>query len=69
MEKQAWYIGCDESEIAERVLLIGDPGRVARLAEQLKDVHWVKENRGLRTISGFHKGVRVTACAFGMGGP
>jgi uridine phosphorylase len=69
LEKQAWYIGCDESEIAERVLLIGDPGRVARLAEQLKDVHWVKENRGLRTISGFHKGVRVTACAFGMGGP
>ncbi|OJU20139.1 MULTISPECIES: nucleoside phosphorylase [unclassified Sphingomonas] len=69
MTKRAWYIGCDQSEIAERALLIGDPARVARLAAQLDEVHWVKENRGLRTISGFHKGVRVTASAFGMGGP
>jgi uridine phosphorylase len=67
--KRAWYIGCDESEIADRVLLIGDPGRVSRLAALLDDVHWVKENRGLRTMSGYHRGVRVTASAFGMGGP
>lgn len=69
MAKRAWYIGCDENEIADRVLLVGDPGRVSRLAAILDDVHWVKENRGLRTISGYHKGVRVTASAFGMGGP
>lgn len=69
MTKRAWYIGCDESEIADRVLLIGDPARTSRLAEMLDDVHWVAENRGLRTLSGYHKGVRVTASAFGMGGP
>lgn len=67
--KRAWYIGCDASEIADHVLLIGDPGRVSRLADMLDDVHWVKENRGLRTISGYHRGMRVTASAFGMGGP
>ncbi len=69
MTKRAWYIGCDASEIADRVLLIGDPARTSRLAEMLDDVHWVAENRGLRTVSGRHKGVRVTASAFGMGGP
>ncbi len=69
MTKRAWYIGCDASEIAERVLLIGDPARTSRLAEMLDDVHWVTENRGLRTVSGLYRGVRVTASAFGMGGP
>ncbi len=69
MSKQAWYIGCDESEVAQRVILIGDPARVSRLALLLTDVHWIAENRGLRTITGTYKGTRVTAAAFGMGAP
>ena len=69
MNKQAWYIGCDESEIAERVILIGDPARVSRLASMLKDVHWIVENRGLRTITGTYEGQKVTVAAFGMGAP
>ncbi len=69
MRKQAWYIGCDESEIAERVILIGDPARVSRLASLLDDVHWIAESRGLRTITGTYRGQRVTAAAFGMGAP
>ncbi len=69
MSKQAWYIGCDESEIAERVILIGDPARVSRLALLLSDVHWIAESRGLRTITGTYQGHRITAAAFGMGAP
>lgn len=69
MSKQAWYIGCDESEVAERVILIGDPARVTRLAPLLDDVHWIAESRGLRTITGFYKGQRITVAAFGMGAP
>lgn len=69
LSKQAWYIGCDESEIAERVILIGDPARVSRLALVLNDVHWITENRGLRTITGTYEGQKVTVAAFGMGAP
>jgi uridine phosphorylase len=69
LSEQAWYIGCDESEVAERVILIGDPARVIRLALLLTDVHWITESRGLRTITGTYKGQRVTVAAFGMGAP
>ena len=69
LSKQAWYIGCGESEVAERVILIGDPARVGRLAMLLTDVHWVTESRSLRTITGSYGGQKVTAAAFGMGAP
>ena len=47
MEKRAWYLGCTSDQIAERVILIGDPGRVPRLSEYLEDVVLLPVNRGL----------------------
>lgn len=69
MEKKAWYIGCSSDEVAERVILIGDPGRVPRLSKYLDDVVLLPVNRGLATATGTHEGVRVTLAAFGMGAP
>ncbi|TDJ18647.1 MAG: uridine phosphorylase [Gammaproteobacteria bacterium] len=69
MEKKAWYIGCSSDQVAERVILIGDPGRVPRLSKYLDDVVLLPVNRGLATATGTHEGVRVTLAAFGMGAP
>lgn len=65
----AWYIGAARDEVGESAILVGDPARIDRLAEHMTDVHFVKENRGLRTITGTRAGRRVTASAFGMGAP
>jgi uridine phosphorylase len=65
----AWYIGADRSEVGEAAILIGDPARIARLAKHMSDVHTVRENRGLATITGTRGGRRITASAFGMGAP
>lgn len=67
--KRAWYLGVGADEVAPRVVLVGDPKRIDRLAQVLDDVKWLGENRGLRTISGSWGGSRVMAAAFGMGGP
>lgn len=65
----AWYIGADRSEVGEAAILVGDPARVARIATHMSDVHFVRENRGLKTITGTYAGKRVTVSAFGMGAP
>ena len=65
----AWYIGARRDEVGEAALLVGDPARIERLAVHMTDVHLVRENRGLRTITGTRNGRRITASAFGMGAP
>ncbi|RJG40347.1 nucleoside phosphorylase [Mesorhizobium sp. DCY119] len=65
----AWYIGADKSEVGEAAILVGDPARIARIATHMSDVHFVPENRGLKTVTGTYAGKRVTVSAFGMGAP
>jgi uridine phosphorylase len=65
----AWYIGARRGEVGEAALLVGDPARIGRLAAHLTDVHFIPENRGLKTITGTRNGRRITASAFGMGAP
>jgi uridine phosphorylase len=69
MSRRAWYIGCSEEEVGEAAILVGDRARIDRIAEHLKRPTVLDENRGLRTVTGFRAGKRVTASAFGMGGP
>lgn len=69
MEKKAWYIGCTSDEVANRVILIGDPARVPRLSKYLDDAILLPVKRGLATTTGTYKGVRITMAAFGMGAP
>ena len=67
--KRAWYLGCNADQVADRVILLGDPGRVERLSRHLRDVEQVSVNRGLNTVTGWHGDCRVTLSAFGMGAP
>ncbi|HZZ62031.1 MAG TPA: nucleoside phosphorylase [Roseiarcus sp.] len=69
MPRTAWYIGCSEKEVGEAAILVGDRARIDRIAEHLESPAFVAENRGLRTVTGLRSGIRVTAAAFGMGGP
>lgn len=69
MSKRAWYLGCDAKHVAERVILLGDPGRVTRMCEHLDKVEVQPVNRGLATATGEYEGTRITLAAFGMGAP
>ena len=59
------------ADVAERVLLPGDPGRALRLAQQLIDgPKMLNHNRGLWGYTGIARdGAALTVQATGMGGP
>jgi uridine phosphorylase len=69
MTDEAWYLGRRPEEVAERAVLVGDPGRIDLFVDQLDDVHLLGESRGLRAITGTAGDLPVTVCAFGMGAP
>jgi len=64
---EAWYLACGPKDVADRAVLVGDPGRVKLFAAQLDDPRIVGDNRGLQVVTGTTNGIPVTACAFGMG--
>jgi uridine phosphorylase len=69
MRDESWYLGCRPDEVAERAVVVGDPGRIDLFIEQMDDVRVLGENRGLRAITGVSDDLPVTVCAFGMGAP
>ena len=67
--RHGWYLQCKAGDIAERVVLVGDPARVAVFSRYLHQARQVNAERGLLTSTGSFNGVPVTIAAFGMGAP
>lgn len=64
-----YHVGVAAGEIADVVLMPGDPFRVALVAEQLDDVVEVAHQREYRTVNGTYRGRAITVCSSGMGCP
>jgi|SRR5690349_14739905 len=64
-----WHIKCDPSEISRYVFCPGDQKRAKKIADQFDTSHLVTESRGYTVYSGEYKGVFMTVCGTGMGGP
>ncbi|MFZ0280086.1 MAG: nucleoside phosphorylase [Bacteroidales bacterium] len=54
-------------DIAEKIIIVGDPGRVDMLASLLTDIRVKKENREFRTITGSYEGNEITVISSGIG--
>ncbi|MEX0629294.1 MAG: nucleoside phosphorylase [Chloroflexota bacterium] len=67
--ESAWYLGVGRDEVADRAILVGDPGRIDLFAEQLTGSTASGGDRALRTVTGSFRERRVTVCSFGMGAP
>ena len=64
------HIGCEKGDIAETVLMPGDPLRAKYIAEHfLEDYKLVNEVRNMLGYTGYYKGKRITVFASGMGIP
>ncbi|MDH5807020.1 MAG: nucleoside phosphorylase [Candidatus Methanomethylicaceae archaeon] len=64
-----YHIKCSKEDIAERVIVCGDPVRVKKIAEFLDRPKLVNENRCLLTFTGEYKGIAITISTTGMGAP
>ncbi|KMY52113.1 purine-nucleoside phosphorylase [Peribacillus loiseleuriae] len=64
------HLGAKKGEIADRVLLPGDPLRAKFVAEQFLDkAYCYSEVRGMYGYTGLYKGVPVSVQGTGMGNP
>lgn len=64
------HIGCEPGDIAELVLMPGDPLRAKRIAETfLTDARCVSEVRGNGVYTGTYQGTPMSVMASGMGIP
>ena len=63
------HIRCVPGDVAPTVLIPGDLGRVRRIADQMDEAHLVAENREYIVYTGHTKGVPVSVCSSGIGGP
>ena len=63
------HILAKKGEIAERVIVAGDPGRVKKLAKFLESPRRVNSHRGLLVYTGKYNGVDISVATHGMGAP
>jgi uridine phosphorylase len=54
-------------DISEKIIIVGDPGRVDMLASMLKEVRIRKENREFRTVTGTYDTGEITIISHGIG--
>lgn len=63
------HITANRGDIAERVVVVGDPARARQLKGLLQDARLVNENRGFLTYTGKYNGVDITVATHGIGAP
>ena len=54
-------------DLADIVIMMGDPGRVSTIAEHFDTIELDKQSREFHTITGTYHGKRVTALSHGIG--
>lgn len=63
----AFHIHLRPEELADNVILVGDPGRVDMVAEFLSDIEFRRESREFVSVTGKYNGKRVTVLSTGIG--
>src|SRR5512140_1119097 len=54
-------------DLADKIIIVGDPGRVDLLSSLLTDIRVRKENREFRTVTGSFDGNEITIISSGIG--
>ena len=62
-----YHIALQRGELAEHILLVGDPGRVAKVSRHFDAIEVERSNREITTATGTYRGMRVSAMSTGMG--
>ncbi|MDD7318905.1 MAG: nucleoside phosphorylase [Prevotella sp.] len=63
----AFHLHLKPEQLADKVILVGDPGRVATVAEHFENKECEVENREFKSITGTYKGKRITVQSTGIG--
>ncbi|MDR2084797.1 MAG: nucleoside phosphorylase [Bacteroidales bacterium] len=62
-----YHLNLHSNEIADNIILVGDPGRVKKVSSYFDKVEVHKENREIITETGYYRGVPISVISTGMG--
>lgn len=63
----AFHLHVKPEQLADKVILVGDPGRVATVAKFFNTIESEVESREFRNITGTYKGKRISVQSTGIG--
>ena len=66
-EGAIYHLNLRPEDIADDIILVGDPGRVDMVAAFFDHIELHRQNRELNTMTGRYKGKRITVLSTGMG--
>ncbi len=62
-----FHLHLKPEQLAEKVILVGDPGRVATVADHFEEKECEVESREFRSVTGRYRGKRITVVSTGIG--
>ena len=62
-----YHINLRPEELADTVILVGDPGRVSMVARHMTAIEFTKQSREFVSTTGMYKGKRITVLSTGIG--
>lgn len=62
-----FHLHLKPEQLADKVILVGDPGRVPTVASHFEDKECEIESREFRSVTGHYKGKRITVVSTGIG--
>ena len=62
-----FHLHLKPEQLADKVILVGDPGRVDMIASYFESIECSVSNREFRTVTGCYKGKRISVQATGIG--
>jgi uridine phosphorylase len=65
--ERQYHIGLGPGDLAEYILLPGDPDRTSRIATRLDSIELEQRNREFATVTGSYRGQRVSVVSTGIG--
>lgn len=66
-DKSIFHLHLKPEQLADRVILVGDPGRVKTVANYFEKIECEVENREFKTVTGTYKGKQITVQSTGIG--
>ena len=66
-DNSIFHLHLTGKEIADRVIIVGDPARVELIASLMHSIKVKKSNREFHTITGMHSGKEITVISSGIG--
>ena len=65
--ERQYHIELGPGELAEYILLPGDPDRTSRIASRFESIEFERRNREFASVTGLYKGLRVSVVSTGIG--